>query len=216
MSLTVACVLVKGHVDFSPVYVERLLLMVRRFVDRPFRFVCLTDQPGAMPDGVEAIRIATPKEKGWWSKIELFNPGHGLRGRVLYLDLDVLVVRSLDEIIDFAAPFALVPDAGNFKGADGRAVVKRYNSSCMVWNAGHCDRLFKEWFPSIAARLWGDQDWIGERMPDEAVMPLAWFPRISQRPGEQAWTDEAKVVLCKKPKNVEAAKRWPWFERAWG
>jgi hypothetical protein len=216
MTLTVACVLVRGHVAFSPVYVERLLLMVRRFVEQPFRFVCLTDQPNDMPGGVMPIRIPTPKVKGWWSKVELFNPGHGFRGRMLYLDLDVLLVGKLAEIVNFPAPFALVPDAGSFKGAERLKVVKRYNSSCMAWDAGYADKLFKDWSPDVAQGLWGDQDWIGEQMPDEAVMPAAWFPRISQRPGEQPWTHEAKVVLCKKPKNEEAARLWPWFQRMWG
>jgi hypothetical protein len=45
-------------------------------------------------------------------------------------------------------------------------------------------------------------------------MPLAWFPRVSQIEDGPVPAD-AKVVLCKKPKNVIAARRWPWVQEAW-
>lgn len=222
--LTVACVLVKGHVDFTPEYVHRLHAMSRRWIARPFRFVCLTDQPEAMGDGIEAIRIALPHDergeplKGWWAKIALFSPLHDLGERVLYLDLDTLIVDAVDEIVDYPADFALVPDgAPHFKPKGGLAVVKAFNSSVMVWTRGDAETLWPlwhDWSPAVAKVFHGDQDWIGHKMPDAAKMPLSWFPRISQvRP---PWPAEAKVVLVKKPKNVEAARQWPWFAKAWG
>jgi hypothetical protein len=215
MSVTVACVLVRGHVDFRPLYVERLHSMVTRHIDRPFRFVCLTDQPQRMPAGVEAIQIRLPpRVKGWWAKVNLFRPGI-FTGRILYLDLDVLLVSSLALIIDYPAPFALVPDgAPNFQGHGNRKCVKRYNSSVMVWDAGVATDLYTQWTPAVTNRLWGDQDLIGERFPNEATMPLEWFPRLSAV--QPPWPDAAKVVLCKRPKNVEAARKWPWFAQAWG
>lgn len=216
MILTIACVLVRGHVKFSVAYVEKLASMARRFADRPFRFVCLTDQPNEMPAGVDAIAIRTPSGiKGWWAKLELFNPAHKLTGRMLYLDLDTLIVSSLAPIADFDAPFALIPDAApNFKGTSTHAVVKHFNSSVMVWDAGLRPDLFVKWTPSVADRLWGDQDYIGEQAPDAATMPLEWFPRLSQiRDGEIP--SEAKVILAKKPKNEQAAREWPWFRERW-
>ncbi len=153
--------------------------------------------------------------KGWWSKIHLFSPVSALAGRVLYLDLDTLVVGPLGPILDFPAPFALIPDAGSFKPQDGKKVVKRFNSSVMVWDAG-CNRaLFDAWTPAVAARLWGDQDWIGQQMPDAAKMPLEWFPRLSQVTGPP-FAEAAKVILAKKPKNHIAAERLPWFRPLWG
>ena len=215
MNLTIACVLVRGHVDFRPIYVERLRSMVARYVDRPFRFVCLTDQPKSMPHGVEGIEIPSPgRLKGWWSKVNLWRPGL-FEGRVLYLDLDVLLVSPLAPVIDYPARFALVPDgAPNFHGKGAQKVVKRYNSSVMVWDAGVATELYTEWDARVANRLWGDQDLIGERFPDEATMPAEWFPRLSAV--QPPWPDEAKVILCKRPKNIDAARQWPWFAQAWG
>lgn len=216
MSLTVACVWVKGHVPYPVEYVKRLASMVARHLDRPYKFVCLTDGPDRVPSGVEPIHIKNPRPlDGWWSKVQLFNPKHGLTGRVLYLDLDTLVVKPLDPIVDFPASFALVPHSGRFNGRDGHAVVKRFNSSVMVFDAGVTHRLYEEWSPEVADRLHGDQDWIGEQYPEAWTMPLPWFPRVAEVGPEGRIPAEAKVVLVKTPKNILAAKKWPWFNREW-
>jgi hypothetical protein len=214
---TVACVFVKGHVPFTSEYVRRLASMVRRWMDRPYRFVCLTDKTSLQPFGptVEAIRIPWNGDlRGWWAKLHLFAPKTGLTGRVLYLDLDTLVVNSLAPILDYPAPFALVPHSGRFEGGGGLRVVKRFNSSVMVFNAGEQAHLFERFTPDVPKDLWGDQCWIGEQSPNAATMPIEWFPRFSEilnGPVPAA----AKVVLMKTPKNVVAAGRYPWVAHAW-
>jgi hypothetical protein len=183
----------------------------------PHRFVCLTDRPQALT-GVTTIMVDPLPEGmyGWWRKVELFNPRHPLGGRLLYLDLDVLIVSDMRRVLEFPASFALAPDgAPNFKPRD-RNVVHKYNSSVMVWNGGEQSRLYSEWSPKVAERLWGDQDWIGEKATNAIAMPIEWFPRLSQ----VSQTDPpdiagAEVILCKKPKNVDAATKWPWFAEAW-
>lgn len=214
--LVVACVWVKGNVPFSVQYVTNLRRNVAQYLERPYRFVCLTDRALPIP-GVETVKVPTPHYSmyGWWAKRELWKPGR-FEGRVLYLDLDTLVVDRLDPIVDFPSGMALIPDAGTFAGYRGRAVVKRFNSSVMVWNAGAFDALWDTWTPDVTRRLHGDQDFIGEQLPDADRMPLEWFPRISELRGEPP-NKAAKVVLVKVPKNMEAANQWPWFrERWWG
>lgn len=216
--ITVACVLVKGNVRYTPEYVARLFGMVSRWMSEPFRFVCLTDQPQSMPAKVAAITIPSPGSLfGWWSKVRLHDPAIGLTGRVLALDLDTLIVAPLAPICRYPAPFALAPHAGSFDGKDGLAVVKRFNSSVMAWDAGVTARLWTDWRPSVAGRLHGDQDWIGEQMPEAATFPLEWVPRLSEitMDGEFRVPNSAIIVLSKKPKNEEAAKRWPAFREAW-
>ncbi len=216
MTLTVACVWVNGHLPYPVEYVTKLQAMARRFLAMPFEFVCLTDDLWALPHGVKGIEIPSPgTRKGWWSKVELFNPVRPLHGRVLYLDLDTLVVSDLEPIARFPATFALAPHAGTFNGRDGLKVVKHFNSSVMVFDAGTQTRIFQAFTPEITRTLWGDQDLIGLVAPDAAAMPATWFPRLS----EFTWPDVpegAKVVLCKKPKNDDAAKTYAGFAEAWG
>jgi hypothetical protein len=215
--LTVACVLVNGNVPYTPQYVERLQSMVERGLrGTKHRFVCLTDQPDAMPHGVEPIKIALPPGLfGWWAKIELFNPRHNFQGRMLYIDLDSLVVGDLNLISDYPSWFAIVPDAAKFTPSNGLRVVKAYNSSVMVWTAGIADDIYTSWSPAVSTIFWGDQDWIGALRPRLARMPLEWFPRLSQI----RWPEipkSAVVVLIKKPKPHIAARQLDGFEQMWG
>lgn len=215
-----ACVFVRGYVGYSPTYVSRLASMVRRHYDGDCRVICLTDQPGAVRRFVDEVReVETPPNSHpWWAKLELFRPGQFAAGvRVCYLDLDVLVWRSLNVISDYPTRLALVPHAGNFEGKGLRRVVKRYNSSVMVWEAGsEIEALHRNFTPDVMHRLWGDQDWIGEQMPHARTMPLAWFPRLSEFDAAGGAVPlDARVVLCKRPKNEQAAADWPWFREAW-
>lgn len=213
----VLCVWVRGNVPYSAEYVTRLRSMVRRHLAKPHRFVCLTDQPSLLSDVETRLVEPTVGIPGWWSKIELFNPRHELRGRSVYLDLDSLVVRALDEIVEYSSRLSLVPTAGNWRGRDGLQVVRRYNSSVMVWEESSETRaLYEQWSPKVGERLWGDQDWIGEQLPDLDTMPLEWFPRLSELETQSQIPENARVVLCKKPKNHVAATEWPWFDRMWG
>jgi len=227
--LTVACVWVRGpYAGYSPEYVRRLERMARRWIDRPFRFVCLTDRPADVAPlaNVEPIEIPTWSKPadGYWAKVQLFNPAIGLFGRVLYLDLDSLIVGSLDPIIDFRADLALIDDPPRADAPTvdrwDRQIVRRFNSSVMPFDAGAHDAIAQVWQAPVAYRLSTDQDWIAELRPGAAAMPAEWFPRFSlcaaARDTTGRWPDGARVVLVKKPKNHEAAARFGWFDQEWG
>lgn len=218
MSFTLACVMVRGKKrKYSPKYVHRLREMVRRHTDRPFTMVCLTDTPDEMPPGVVAVKVPPvgPNERGWWRKIMLFHPDIPFKGRVLYLDLDVLVIRSIDEILDFPADFAIAPDsAPNFEGKKKHKTVKGYQSSVMVWDHGARSRFYTEFDPKMPFRLWGDQDAIKEMSPNERTFPSEWFKRLTPA-GPESWIESTKVVLCVKYKNHRAMKLFPWFRQYW-
>lgn len=222
MSLTVACLFVKGEYPYTVEYVRRLHGMVTRWIDRPFNMVCLTDQPDVMPDGVEAIPIPKlPDCFAYWTKLELFNPARWWTGRTLYLDLDTLIVAPIGPMLDSVAsvPFALTADPAlpgqRTRDAFKRTIVRRFNSSVMVWDGGTQTHLYRDWTPGVAQRLSGDQDWIGEQCPEAFGMPRAWFPRLSEvvRP---PFEPDVKIILTKFPKNHIVAKEQPWFEPYWG
>lgn len=214
--LTVACLFVRGEYPYTVEYVSRLRAMVARWIDRPFTFYCLTDQPEAMPEGVVAIHVTKLAGFAPWTKLELFNPVREWKGRVLYLDLDSLIVAPLGPIIDLPASFAITSDPTGKTGRDSfkRQIVRRFNSSVMAWDGATHTELFTGWTPDVADRLSGDQDHIGETLPNAVTMPRDWFPRISECPN--GIPSSAKVVLCKVPKNHVAVDKYPWVEPLWG
>lgn len=83
-------------------YVNRLHAMVARHLAGPFRFVCLTDDPGGVAPGVECLPIPhvdddRPGRDGGWRKLaSLDAPLHDLRGTALFLDLDVVILGDLE------------------------------------------------------------------------------------------------------------------------
>lgn len=226
--VTIACVWVTGHVPYSVDYVVKLKSMVRRHMgERPFEFVCLTDRPQELAGHCRPI-IVKPYAGiwAWWTKLELFNPARNFVGRVCCLDLDNVVVADLSPIIDYPAPLAFVPPGGNFK-PKGFKVVTRYNTSVIVFDpSDETARLYREFDPDQHARAgslvrdpyWGDQDYIGDRIPDAATMPDAWFPRYSEINRDDNGTPlmrDAKVLLVKKPKPHVAAGYDRWLAKAW-
>lgn len=222
--MTVACVFVRGNYPYTLEYVVRLERMVRKHLQRPFRFVCLTDRsPAVRAAGIEAIPIAKLQvDQAYWHKVHLFRVASEWVGRVLFLDLDVLVVDDLLPIVDYPATFAICEDemAREKPAVDmdsaGRQILRRFNASVIAWNAGAAQHLWNNWTPAVAKRLQGDQDWYAEQMPDAAAMPYTWFPRLSRLTGPPPFPMDTKVVLAKKPKNHLAAQQYPWFAPLWG
>jgi hypothetical protein len=99
--LTVACL--KWGTKYSVDYVNILHGMVQRHLSVPHRFVCLTDDPTGI--ACETLPIV-PNLPTWWGKLTLFN--HPLPGRILYLDLDTVIVGSIDDFAAYDGPFCLI------------------------------------------------------------------------------------------------------------
>ncbi len=88
-------------------YVNRLYSMVSRHITGPFRFVCYTDDRAGIRSEVECfdcpeVDVPSPKRNRGWRKLSLWaRQLPGLEGRVLFLDLDVVVTGSLDDFFTF-------------------------------------------------------------------------------------------------------------------
>jgi hypothetical protein len=109
-------VCIKWGDKYPAYYVNRLYQGVSRFLDRPFRFLCFTDDATGIAAPVEVhplpfepfeadivAAMNRPGRKGAWRKISLFRPGlAGMTGQVLGFDLDVAITGPLGDIVDFA------------------------------------------------------------------------------------------------------------------
>ena len=210
MSLTVACVWVQGHVPYGVEYVARLASMVRRALTRPYAFVCLTDQPRRVPAGVIAARGAVAAAVEGLVVEDRTLPAVALHGpralsRFGFADRAISSIRS--STIRRRSRWCRTPGkpGGTFpQGREGLTVVKRFNSSVMVWDADGAAAISSpDWTPDgRGAAAGATRTTSANSSPDAAAMPMAWFPRISQIADGPVPAD-AKVVLCKKPKNVD-------------
>lgn len=172
MSLTVACVLKSGGV-YTPEWVDKLKAGVERHLTLPHRFVCLSD----VEVNCERIPLETEWPR-WWSKIELFKPGH-FDGQVLYFDLDTVVVGSLDQIAthkhrftmahEFNRPAQLCSTAMAWDGArdfgiyrefaKDPSVTRHYNKVHRIGDQAFIEEHLKRWgvYPDTFAYLFGER-----------------------------------------------------------
>lgn len=146
---TVACV--KAGPLYSAHYVNVLHAAVARHLDQPYRFLCLTDDASGLAEGIEVAPL-TPKRVGWWNKIDLFKPGQ-FDGRVLYIDLDQIIVGPLARFFDVRGIIYLT---------DWGWKTHSYGSGVMVWDAGEHENVWRNYTPDVAKRHRGDQDWMTE------------------------------------------------------
>jgi hypothetical protein len=94
---------------YPSVYVNVLFNAVRSSMQGSFRFICLTDNPSGVRHEVECLPIpdiGLDRDEwfigGVWPKVSLFDRAlHGLRGRALFIDLDMVILRALDPFFDF-------------------------------------------------------------------------------------------------------------------
>ncbi|ETV98746.1 hypothetical protein, variant [Aphanomyces invadans] len=94
--LTVVCV--KWGVKYGAEYVNKLHRGVARHLKSVrYTFCCLTDNAVGLAPEID-VRLLAPGWVGWWNKAQVFSPAFGWTGRMLYLDLDSVLVGSLDDL----------------------------------------------------------------------------------------------------------------------
>ena len=95
-------------------YVNKLYGMVRRNVSGPLRFVCMTDDASGVRAEVECLPCPTvdlppPYNNTGWRKLVLWKQAlPGMEGDWLFLDLDAIVLDSLDPFFDFEPAVSFV------------------------------------------------------------------------------------------------------------
>jgi len=145
----------KWGAKYSPEYVNRLYSMVSAHLTQPFDFYCMTEDASGIRGEVNILPLPDLGLEGWWYKLYLFSPNFfGLEGRALFLDLDVVVTGSLDEVLEFSPDsFCISPDE---KEGD-------YNSSVMSFELGSMPYIWESFWAQrevITKSMHGDQDWI--------------------------------------------------------
>jgi len=106
----------KWGTRYGAEYVNILAGMVRRNMSLPYRFVCFTDDARGIRPDVEIRPLpemtldAKLPERGW-RKLTMFQKELAdLTGRALFLDLDVVILGSLDPFFAQPGAFRIIKD----------------------------------------------------------------------------------------------------------
>lgn len=158
--IDIVCVL--WGVKFPEEYAYNLKSMVERNTTLPHRFVCFSDR---QLNGIET-KILKPGHHGWWNKIQIFNTEFGLNKRIVFFDLDTLIVSNIDWLLQYKGDFMGIEDVGA-RHKDGsvwrRKLVKQMQSAVMSFDRDACSYVWDNFAkdPQNLARRWrGDGNYI--------------------------------------------------------
>jgi hypothetical protein len=186
----------KWGTKYGPEYVNRLYAMVRRHLGGDFDFVCLTDDDRGIRQEVRCLPIP-PLELHMkpgqpdraWKKLTTFEADlHGLRGTALFIDLDVVVVGSLDAFFELPGEFLIIHDYAR----PWRPRRITGNSSVYRFELGmHADVLayFRAHADEVQARFRNEQAYLSDFLHRQGRLgywPAAWCPSFKYH-GIPAW-----------------------------
>ncbi len=108
MSATPECniICLKWGKRYPAAYTNILYHSVKRHLSRPFRFLCITDDPTGLDEGIEPHPFPPNPGYGRWpnifSKLAIFEDGFAnLKGSTLFFDVDVVIMDDIDCFFDY-------------------------------------------------------------------------------------------------------------------
>lgn len=172
--LIIATVLRSGGI-YNESYVNRLANAVAANLTVPYTFVCLTDvdHTGFNPNVHKSIKFAQNYPK-WWGKVELFRKNIFAGHKVVYFDLDTLIIKNIDFVVNYT---------GSFCGLRDFYHMVSLGSGVMAWD-GDNDRLsdiYMDFVPKSKSIMTnypaGDQQWINEKAKHYLTYIQDYFPK---------------------------------------
>ncbi len=206
MVQTVNVLCIKWGRKYGSEYVNKLHSMVQRHLNRPHRFVCLTDDPEGIDPAIEVKPIPAvgfaefDTRQPWtfghgWLKLTSFaDPLYDLRGRTLFLDLDIVIVDAIDGFFDVPGEFCVIKE---WDKQDGTG-----NTSVYLYTIGaHADALqhLKTDYPLAVTRVRNEQEFITQYLGRQGKVrywPAAWcvsFKRHCVPRGLMSWVQTPRI-----------------------
>ena len=210
-------------------YLRNLYNMVERNLTVPYRFVCFTDstvlhkQREFRGKDIDFRQFKRHDFEGWFNKLQLFSPESKLEGDTLYMDLDVVIMKNIDEL-------ATIGESKNFVGMnDFNPSSGLFNSSIMRFNNQYHSIIWKEYLKRKTEfnNAHGDQDIISAiikshedtiAFPDSWTQSYKWLNRKGERYHIDKMTYEqdlnAKVCVFHGNPNPDESQQ-EWVKELW-
>jgi len=173
-------------------YVRNLYNMVERNLTIPYRFICFTDntiihkRKEFKGKDIQFRQFKRHDFEGWFNKLQLFSPQSELEGDTLYMDLDVVIMKNIDDM-------ATIGESKNFVGMnDFNPSSGLFNSSIMRFNNQYHSIIWNEYMKRRGdfSKCHGDQEIISQiikdkedtiSFPNSWTQSYKWFNREGKR-----------------------------------
>ncbi len=227
-------VCLKYGTKYSADYVNKLYYMVSRNLTLEHEFVCFTENSRGIDSKIRIEPLELhPRIQGWWYKPFFFNPKLKLQGTILFLDLDLVIFRNIDNLFQFRPnKFLIIRDFNRHRIPN----YQKFNSSVFRLNTGQHMDVYNDFMKdplNTARRFHGDQDWIRYKItndfdffPDEWIQSYKWEMR-KEKPvrlpsgkrnfetiGEPTVLDTTSIAVFHGDPNPEDCKD-PWVIDNW-
>jgi hypothetical protein len=214
-------------------YVNVLYNATRKALKRPARFVCLTDDAtGLFPD-IEVLPIPDLGlaaqdwfRPGVWPKVSLFDGAfHGLRGRALFIDLDMVVVNDLDAFFDYPGSVIGTNASPSWGKPEQAGEAPEFGSMIFAFDIGAHPHLADD-FRADPAAIWNrfrqEQQYVHHALPEATFWPQGWvasFKRSLRQPigldlvmGPRKPGGQTKVLAFHgRPRPIDLIRGKPFF-----
>ena len=181
-------VCLKWGTRYPASFTNILYASVKRHLHRPFRFVCFTDDPTGLVEGVETQPFpALPDERvlragNWWPnifvKLCLFQDGlANLVGPTLFFDVDVVIQQDIDCFFDYMPGKNVI--IHNWvelrkKILHGRPNIG--NSSCFRFEAGKSNYIYQTFLDEVEQAVDRKFYTTEQAFMTHAMKEVYWWP----------------------------------------
>lgn len=182
MNKTIACL--KWGSKYDSNYVNILYNMCKRHTSIPFEFVCFTDNAYGLDSKITIKSLPNVNLSGWWLKPYVFCKTNGLRGNILFLDLDIVIYENIDKLWNYnSSDFLIIRDFTRHMNPGWQ----RYNSSVFRFIADDYYWIWDNFIndhKQIVNKNHGDQDYLysilknkAKFWPDHWIQSYKWEMR---------------------------------------
>ena len=177
-------------------YVNVLFNACRRHISGSFRFVCLTDDASDfLPEiehfGIPDIGLSVEEWRlpGIWPKLAIYQPDlYGLRGRCLFIDLDMMVFDGVGDLFDYGQGLVATDMGPAWETPPRDGPGKQVATSIFAFDFGAEAQILEAFTRDKDAamkRFQNEQDFVGAHAKSLDYFPPGWvlsFKRHLRQP----------------------------------
>mgnify|MGYP002395498880 FL=1 len=191
---------------YDATYVNRLYSMVKRNLTLPFTMVCFTDNDQGIDSDIKCypipeVNINSNLPERMWKKLTTFKEDlYGLQGTALFLDLDVVIVDTIDCFFEDDNEFMIIKDYNKQWRITGNSSVYRFE----IGKHGYVYDYFVENFDTIRKDHRNEQEYLSWAIHEKGLLnywPAEWCPSY-----KYDCVSRIPFAFWKKPQIPEGAK----------
>jgi hypothetical protein len=185
---------------YTAEHVNTLFRMVQRHTTRAHQFVCVTDDPVGIDPRVKIVPLwdnpcpnyGGGKRPNCFYRLRAFDPAvfPVFGDKFIWLDLDCVIVRSIDNIISHTADFAIWRPDGERMPCNGSLVLNKTGTRNTIWTRFDKRRVHPERGLQREGVSGSDQAWIALNLKSTDA-------RLGKEHGIYSWRSHVEPLYTK-------------------